>query len=293
MSETDLARRNDDLFRSALNVSLRADDPAAADDAPAGPVLFGHFIRFNEWTEIRSGWEGHFLERFTPGSCRKTLKENAARIRCLFQHGMDFYVGDKPLGPWDRLEEDDEGVYYEVPLLDAGYVRQDILPGLEAGLYGASVRFSVLREEWVEEPGVSDHNPDGIPERTVKECRIYEGGPVTFPAYANASAAVRSLTDEFQVLRFMRTSPERVRELMLDPAAPGRPAPEAPAPAHERAADPAEQDAPSTADAAPERTSAPERREHASRRRPLALPTRSQRAGLTLNTEKEPTWPLR
>ncbi len=71
-----------------------------------------------------------------------------------------------------------------------------------------------MREEWVDEPGVSDHNPKGLPERTIKEVRCSEFGPVTFPAYPGASAAVRSMTDEWLAAR-MTTQPEpRVREIL-------------------------------------------------------------------------------
>lgn len=200
----------DDLVRAIRpGFELRA----AEDGAP--PTMFGHFTVFDDWYEVDSVWEGHFRERVAPGSARKTIAENRSDIRALFQHGLDFSIGDKPLGPIADLREDETGVYYEVPLLDAKYVRDDILPGLEAGLYGASFRFKVMREEWVDEPKRSAHNPDGIPERTIKEFRLFEFGPVTFPANPTATAAVRSLTDEYIVDRF-RSRPDRLRELIAD-----------------------------------------------------------------------------
>lgn len=197
-----LPREN--LFRTAACPELRAAD------GEGGPVMVGHFAVFDQWTEINSGWEGNFLERFVKGAFRKTIKDNRDGMRVLFQHGFDPQIGDKPLGPIADLREEDEGAWYEVPLLDAPYVRHEILPGLEAGLYGASFRFRVLREEIVEEPGASDHNPNGLPERTVKEAKVMEFGPVTFPAYAGASAGVRSITDE---LLLASATPERRREL--------------------------------------------------------------------------------
>lgn len=158
------------------------------------PTMFGHFSVFDEWTEIDSWFEGRFMERVARGAFKKTFRENRSGIRALFQHGYDPSIGDKPLGPIDDLREDDVGGYYEVPLLDAAYVRQDVLPGLREGLYGASFKFRTMREEFAEDVEASAHNPSALPERTLKELRVYEFGPVTFPAYEGATAGVRSLS---------------------------------------------------------------------------------------------------
>jgi len=173
------------------------------DDDQGAPRLVGHFARFNEWAEIDSVFEGHFLERVAPGAFKKSIAENRDAIKVLFQHGQDPQIGDKPLGRADVLREDDVGPYYEVPMLDVGYVRE-LLPGLRAGLYGASFRFSVQRETFDRNVEKSEHNPEGLPERTLKEVALREFGPVTFPAYAGATAGVRSMTDDFMLARYRR-----------------------------------------------------------------------------------------
>jgi HK97 family phage prohead protease len=142
------------------------------------PTLHGHFAVFNKWTEIDSIFEGRFLEQLAPGAFAKTIKENRANMRVLFQHGKDPQIGNKPLGPIDVLEEDATGARYEVPLLDTTYNR-DLIPGLEKGLYGASFRFRVTREDVNNKPERSSANPDGIPERTIREVQLQEFGPVT------------------------------------------------------------------------------------------------------------------
>jgi hypothetical protein len=43
-------------------------------------------------------------------------------------------------------------------------------------------------------------NDHGLPERTLQEVRLFELGPCTFPAYADATAGVRSLTDWYRRL---------------------------------------------------------------------------------------------
>jgi HK97 family phage prohead protease len=189
MSEQNSRPPREDLVRAVPHeVELR-------DTAGGPPKMVGHFARFNEWTEIDSVFEGNFMERVAPGAFKKTIAENGKRMRVLFQHGMDPQIGDKPLGSIDVLKEDSQGPRYEVTLLDAPYVRDNILPGLRANLYGSSFRFSVQREEFNRDASASDYNPKGLPERTLKEVAVREFGPVTFPAYAGATAGVRSLTD--------------------------------------------------------------------------------------------------
>ena len=185
-------------------------------------TMTGHFAVFDQWTEINSVFEGRFLERISPGAFAKTFNEGRAGIRSLFQHGQDPHIGNKPLGPIQRLEEDSTGAYYEVGLLDTSYNR-DLLPGLEAGLYGASFRFSVTREDVNNKAKKSAMNPDAIPERTIREAQVMEFGPVTFPAYKGATAGVRSMTDAF-TLKAFTDDPAALRTLLdynegLDPHA--------------------------------------------------------------------------
>jgi phage head maturation protease len=107
--------------------------------------------------------------------------------RVLLEHGNDA-IGNRPLGPPDVLREDGEGAYFEVPLVDG--VPEQVVSALRADLYGASFRFRVMREEVVDEPGRSAHNPDNLQERTLREVKVMEFGPVAFPAYAEATAKV-------------------------------------------------------------------------------------------------------
>jgi HK97 family phage prohead protease len=173
-------------------------------------TLTGHLAVFNQWARIDSVKEGRFLERIAPGAFTKTIQENRDSMRVLFQHGKDPQVADKPLGMIEALEEDDTGVRYDVPLFDTNYNRE-LLPGLRAGAYGSSFRFGVPkgRDEWNYSPERSEANPEGWKERTIRELRMMEFGPVTFPAYAGATAGVRSMrsiTDD--LLRIARMDVE-------------------------------------------------------------------------------------
>jgi HK97 family phage prohead protease len=214
----------DDLFRGlAEKPELRADQTDGD-----GSLMHGHFAVFDRWTEIDSWFEGRFLERLAPGAFKKTMREQRDGMRVQFDHGYDSFVGDSLLGPIDDLREDDEGAYYEVPLLDTDYNRDRILPMLQGrlisgeqrgSLLGASFRFRVVKDEWLNEPKKSDHNPEALPERTIKEVRLYEFGPVVFPAYAEATAGVRSLTDHYLQRRLAREGQAERAARHLAPAA--------------------------------------------------------------------------
>lgn len=203
MSLTEAPR--DNLYRGRNELELR-DGTEGAGDMPT--TLFGNFTIFEQWNEIDSYFEGRFLERTVPGSFKKTINENRDRIKVQFDHGYDTYIGSAPLGPIDVLREDPNGPYYEVPLLDTDYNKERMLPLLSGRLMdgtltgsvlGASYRFRVTKEDWVEPTKATAHNPERLPERTIREVSLYEFGPVTFPAQLAATAGVRSvsLTDHF------------------------------------------------------------------------------------------------
>jgi HK97 family phage prohead protease len=166
----------EDLIRMTPGPSLRQDED--------GALLVGYAAVFNEWTEIDS-WEGKFLERIAPGAFRKTLQERGDKVKVLFNHGMDPSIGDKPLGRPRVMKERTRGLYVEVPLDDTSY-NSDIKALLRSGaLDGMSFRMTVVAEEW-------NLPEDELPERTIKEIRLYEFGPVTFPAYEATEAGVRA-----------------------------------------------------------------------------------------------------
>ncbi len=159
-------------------------------------LLSGHFSTFNNWYSVSSMWEGDFLERTAPGFTKQTIAEDRGGMRVLFNHGFDTMAGDKVLGPIQDLREDKTGAYYEVPLFDTSYNR-DLLPGLKAGVYGASFRMRVQEDSWNDEPDPSDYNPKALPERTITRAKVMEFGPVTFPANPDATAGMRSMTDHY------------------------------------------------------------------------------------------------
>jgi len=192
-------------------VRMRPTEAGSLRMAPgdeAGNTLVLEPIVFNRWTEIRNPWEGHFMERIAPSAVTKTLAERGKEVKVLFNHGMDPSIGNKPLGPIESVQADNERVRMAVPLSDTSY-NKDLKALLRDGaIDGASFRFDIINYEEERSPERSEHNPEGIPERTVTELRLYEAGPVTFPAYQAATAGIRSR----EQMEFY----ERTREAVLD-----------------------------------------------------------------------------
>lgn len=190
----------DGLVRgAALTLELlRAEDEDTSDGRLA--TLVGTLAEYGQWAEIRSEFEGHFMERVMPGSFTRTFAENRARMRVIFDHGLDRFIGRKPLGPLEDVADDGQRIRYRVAMLDTDYNRE-LLPGLRAGLYGSSWRMDVLKKRDVMRPQRSDYNPEGLPERTIFEMRVAELGPTPFPAYVTTTAGLRSLTDDYLIDR--------------------------------------------------------------------------------------------
>ena len=186
MDEEKATRPRDDLTRMvempAADLRFVRDE---GDDGVLG-MLTGYAAVFNSDTIIDS-WEGRFVERIAPGAFKKTLAERGDRVKVLFNHGFDPSIGDKPLGKPSVMAEQRKGLWTETPLDDTSYNR-DLVASLRSGaLDGMSFRFSVADDEW-QEPDDSH----ALPIRTVRAVKLYEFGPVTFPAYEATTAGVRA-----------------------------------------------------------------------------------------------------
>ena len=178
-------------------VRLREMDSRSAEVPNDGRIgtLEIEFSRFGAWYEIDSCWEGRFMERVQKGAFKSTINRHGLNgVKVFFNHGFDPSVGSKVLGKPEILEERETSPFLQAGLLDTTYNR-DLLPGLRAGAYGSSFMFEVVDEKWNYDAEPAEHNPDGLPERTITAVNLFEAGPVTWPANSEATAAVRSGTD--------------------------------------------------------------------------------------------------
>jgi HK97 family phage prohead protease len=128
-------------------------------------------------------WEGA-KERILPGAFSKAVKSDD--VRALFNHDPNHLLGRTTAGTL-RLTEDSRGLGYSIdpPDTQAG---RDTLVSLDRGdLSGSSFSFVVTDENWRKE--------DGIRIREIRGAKLFDVGPVTFPAYAGTAALARSADD--------------------------------------------------------------------------------------------------
>lgn len=171
---------NPELLRRSVPFTItRADD----DDDGDGLTLEGYAAVFNTPTRIDS-WEGRFDEVISPGAFAKTIKERSPKLQ--FDHGTHPLLGSLPLGRIDTLKEDDEGLFVRARLSD-NWLIEPVRDAIRDGAVdGMSFQFKAIRDEWDEDDDLE------VPLRTLKEVRLYELGPVVFPAYEETSVGVRS-----------------------------------------------------------------------------------------------------
>lgn len=124
-------------------------------------------------------WAGA-RERIMPGAFDRAIAEDD--VRGLFNHNPDHLLGRTPKTL--RLRSTSDGLEYEMTPPDTQIAR-DVQVNLDAGnLSGSSFAFEILEEEWRDEG-------DGEV-REIRATRLYDVGPVTYPAYEATTAGLRS-----------------------------------------------------------------------------------------------------
>lgn len=124
-----------------------------------------------------------------PGAFRDRLADD---VRALWQHDPLYVFGRTTSGTLE-LREDDTGLRYRVETPDAQWAR-DALASIRRGdVNQSSFAFAITDgAQW-------DLGEDGQVTRTItRVARLYDVSPVTFPAYPETSADVRSRVDQLR-----------------------------------------------------------------------------------------------
>jgi phage head maturation protease len=177
------------------------------------PTVEGMVVPYNEWSEVDSVLEGHFLERFAPASLKKTFAESFKRMKGYFEHGRSKMFDRAPIMDIQETWETDAGAFFRANLLSG--LPDFMVDGLRKGLYGASLGARPIVVEREKKPQASDYNPAGLEERTYKELRAFDISLTPSPHYENATVMLRSITDELAVEALVK-EPERLLQLLRE-----------------------------------------------------------------------------
>ena len=159
-------------------------------DEGKSPVIVGHAAVFNSPTDI-GGW---FTEQIAPGAFTDSIA--ADDIRALKNHDSNYVLGRNRAGTL-RLSEDAKGLAVEIDPPDAQWVT-DLLVSMQRGdITQMSFCFSPLQELWDDEARL----------RTLLKMQLYEVSVVTFPAYTDTDASVRSAEEILREAQAKRSGP--------------------------------------------------------------------------------------
>ncbi len=141
------------------------------------PKIVGHAAVFNQYADI-AWWK----ERILPEAFKNTIKKDD--IRALFNHDPNHILGrnkNKTLS----LREDEKGLYVEIMPPDTQFAN-DLMKLIERGdISQMSFAFRVLVDEW-------DEKDEKNIKRDIKEVKLFDVSPVTYPAFIETDVSLRS-----------------------------------------------------------------------------------------------------
>jgi len=147
------------------------------------PALEGYAALFDTLSEELWG----FRERIAKGAFAKTIK--ADDIRFLFNHNADHVLG-RNRAKTLSLNEDDQGLKFRVDLPGTQFAG-DLAESVKRGdIDQCSFGFYVVTDNWKKE--------NGVIVRTLEEVELFDVSLVTYPAYKDTTASVRSAQTLFQ-----------------------------------------------------------------------------------------------
>ena len=131
-----------------------------------------------------------FVERIMPGAFDRAIRENDD-VRALFNHDPDNMLGRSESGTL-RLSVDRRGLRYEIDLGNTG-IAKDVAEHIERGdVTGSSFAFTVTDQE--------TRTEDEVDIREITGVKLFDVGPVTYPAYESTTTDTRARATELRCL---------------------------------------------------------------------------------------------
>lgn len=162
------------VFKSPVNKLERAEGDAEK------MVIGGIVAPYNSRTEL---WDG-FFEEYAPGCFDNALKNDD--IRCLGNHDANIVFGrtkNKTL----RLVSTEQGLAFENDMPDTTIARDWYTSVSRGDIDQCSISFWIKSYEFIR----LDDSQRLM--RITEMERVFDVGPVTFPAYQNTTAEARSM----------------------------------------------------------------------------------------------------
>jgi len=164
-----------------VNIEERADAPARINGYAAL-----HYDGTPDTEYVL--WDGA-IERIMPGAFAEAIANDD--VRALFNHDPDNILGRTSAGTL-TLTTDAKGLHYDItpPDTDIGQRVKDAVKRRD--VQGSSFAFMTIEDNWRKMKG-EDGKEMKI--RELVKAKLYDVGPVTYPAYEHTTAAVHSAGD--------------------------------------------------------------------------------------------------
>jgi HK97 family phage prohead protease len=166
-----------------------------ADVETNKPKVRGYAAVFGKESENLGNADYQFREIIEPDAFSDVLLDD---VRALLNHDPNFILARSKAGEGTlRIGQDERGLWYEFDAPDTTAGR-DLMESIKRGdIDQSSFSFTVGKDGQRWEERQDGDGPTFIKRTITKVARLFDVSPVTYPAYPDATVAVRNL-QEFQ-----------------------------------------------------------------------------------------------
>jgi HK97 family phage prohead protease len=178
--------------------SLQTELKTRAEPDAQDMYIEGYFAVFGRETEL---WPGAY-EEIAPGAFDNTLGND---IRALINHDTTLVLGRTKANTLE-LKTDNYGLWGRVKINPNDTDAMNIYERVKRGdVDQCSFGFNIIEEE-------TDWRDDGTVKWTIKEVRLFEVSPCTFPAYEQTGIQARKAEVEQHRQRLLEAKKKQLRE---------------------------------------------------------------------------------
>lgn len=172
-----MPKQRNEVIRRSVKFDMRASQTDG--------VLEGHAAVFNTFADI-GGW---FREQIAPGAFDRAIREGHD-VRALINHDPNLILG-RTSSKTLQLSVDDIGLKIRLELPNTSYAK-DLEESVKRGdISQMSFGFISIEEEWI----FGDEG-DSV---TIKDLRLFDVSPVTYPAYVETDISARNGVNRYRI----------------------------------------------------------------------------------------------